>query len=142
VQNHCIIPGKNVTFIGGFAPLTPTRGSAPGPRWRPTAAPDPCLFFPRPCHPLPPEIPGSAPAIVQKFLYHSEMLPPVFRRVNYFVLNDQVHNHNVRNKKTYIFTAVAQLLDRETIGLKLPLYGTICHHCSKNILLLVSLNGD
>jgi hypothetical protein len=27
------------------------------------------------------------------------MFPPVFLRVNYFVLNDQVHNHNVKNKK-------------------------------------------
>jgi hypothetical protein len=58
---HYITREKSVTFIGGFAPLTPTRGSAPGPRWGPTAAPDPCLFFRRPCHPPPPEIPGSAP---------------------------------------------------------------------------------
>jgi hypothetical protein len=37
--------------------------------------------------------------IVHKFSYHSEMLLTVFRKVNYFVLNDQAHNHNVRNKK-------------------------------------------
>jgi hypothetical protein len=45
VQNHCITREKSVTFIGGFAPLTPTRGSAPGPRWGPTAAPRPLPIF-------------------------------------------------------------------------------------------------
>jgi hypothetical protein len=45
VQNHCIIREKSVTLIGGFAPLTPTRGSAPGPRWGPTAAPRPLPIF-------------------------------------------------------------------------------------------------
>jgi hypothetical protein len=47
VQNHCIIREKGVTFIGGFAFLTSTRSSAPGPRWGPTAAPRPLpiVFF-------------------------------------------------------------------------------------------------
>ena len=36
---------------------------------------------------------------VHKFVFHPELLPPVFIRNNYFVFNDQVHQYNVRTKK-------------------------------------------
>ena len=36
---------------------------------------------------------------VHKFVFHPELLPPVFIRNNYFVFNDQVHQYNIRNKK-------------------------------------------
>jgi hypothetical protein len=53
--------------------------------------------------------------IVHKFLYHSEMLPPAFCRVNYFALNDQKHNHNVRNKKDlYVHSCRTTLGQRNT----------------------------
>jgi hypothetical protein len=60
VQNHSKIREKNVTFIGGFAPH-PHHRLCP---WTPlgsTAAPRPLPICSRPCHPPPPEIPGSAP---------------------------------------------------------------------------------
>jgi len=37
--------------------------------------------------------------LVHKFVFHPELLPPVFIRNNYFVFNDQVHQYNVRTKK-------------------------------------------
>jgi len=36
---------------------------------------------------------------VHKFVFHPELLPPVFIRNNYFVFNDQVHQYNTRTKK-------------------------------------------
>jgi hypothetical protein len=35
----------------GLRPLNPHQGLCPWTPLGPTAAPDPCLFFPRPCHP-------------------------------------------------------------------------------------------
>jgi len=37
--------------------------------------------------------------LVHKFVFHSELLPPVFIRNNYFVFNDHVHQYNVRTRK-------------------------------------------
>ena len=35
---------------------------------------------------------------VHNFVFHPELLPPVFIRNNNFVFNDQVHQYNVRTK--------------------------------------------
>jgi len=35
---------------------------------------------------------------VHKFVFHQELLPPVFIRNNYYVCNDQVHQYSVRTK--------------------------------------------
>jgi len=37
--------------------------------------------------------------LVHTFVFHPELLPPVFIRNNYFVFNDHAHQYNVRAKK-------------------------------------------
>jgi hypothetical protein len=53
--------------------------------------------------------------LVHKFLFHPEMLPPVFIKNNYFVVNDQVHHYSIRTKKDlYFHTTRATLGKRYT----------------------------
>jgi hypothetical protein len=54
-------PCKKRYLHRGFAPLTPPGALPLDPAGGLQRPPDPCLFFLRPCHPPPPEIPGSAP---------------------------------------------------------------------------------